>query len=78
MIRPTKYSNPMMITKYQIFSLLVSVMPDKKNIKQAANEYFFSFAWLDAHKRKENIWYLVIIIGFESYDDYQVFESYHD
>ena len=26
----TKYSNPIMITKYQIFSLLVSVMPDKR------------------------------------------------
>ena len=26
----TKYSNPVMITKYQIFSLLVSVMPDKR------------------------------------------------
>ena len=26
----TKYSNPMMITKYQIFSLFVSVMPDKR------------------------------------------------
>ena len=26
----TKYSNPVMITKYQIFSLLVSLMPDKR------------------------------------------------
>ena len=26
----TKYSNLVMITKYQIFSLLVSVMPDKR------------------------------------------------
>ena len=26
----TKYSNLIMITKYQIFSLLVSVMPDKR------------------------------------------------
>ena len=33
---------------------------------------FFSFVWLDAHKQRENIWYLVIIIGVESYNDYQV------
>ena len=42
------------------------------NIKQAANKYIFSLVWLDAHKQRENIWYLVIIIGVESYNDYQV------
>ena len=26
----TKYSNPIMVTMYQIFSLLVSVKPDKR------------------------------------------------
>ena len=48
------------------------------NIKLAANEYFFSFVWLDAHKQRENIRYLVIVTKFESYNDYQVFESYND
>ena len=48
------------------------------NIKLAANEYLFSFVWHDAHKQRENIWYLVIIIGVESYNDYQVFQSYND
>ena len=80
MIRPTKYSNPIMIIKIpDIFSACERhARQTRKNIKQAANEYFFPFAWLDAHKQKENIWYLLIIIGIESYDDYQVFKSYHD
>ena len=48
------------------------------NIKHAANEYFFSFVWLDAHKKRENFWYLIIIVGVESYNDYQVFEFCND
>ena len=48
----------------------------RKYIKLEANEYIFFFVWLDAYKHRENIWYLVIIIGFKFYNDYQVFESY--
>ena len=35
---------------------------------QTTNEYFFSFVCHDAPKQRENICYLVIIIGFDSND----------
>ena len=68
-----KYSNPTMITKVlDIFSACERhARPKRKNIKQAANKYFFPFAWLDDHKQRENIWYLVIIIRVESYNHYR-------
>ena len=74
----TKYSNPIIYQVPDIFSACEHHARQKrKNIKQAANEYFFSFVWLDAHKQRENIWSLVITIGVESYNAYQVFESYN-
>ena len=57
-----------MITKYQIFSQLVSVTPDQRekiSNRQQTN-IFFSLVWLDAHKSQAERKYLVLSNRYSS------------